>query len=195
MMRLLSFFLTVLLLFSCKADEEFSRWPCRFSYDNSLHIDATLATATDVNSPGIFCRISENVQAGVKYLVFQNSHNSTTRQQETEEEKRAEFVLGLNNGIIVGFQNAVLDEFARAQFVGYDVQCPNCVRDENNTLNPTYDIRLADNGIGTCRKCGRRYDLNNGGLLLNGKEGDKGMEKYVAATTGPYGHVSVFRKR
>ena len=41
----------------------------------------------------------------------------------------------------------------------------------------------------------RRYDLNNGGLLLNGKEGDKGMEKYVAATTGPYGHVSVFRKR
>ncbi len=185
----------VILLTGCKADEEYSRWPCRFAYDNSLHVDATLAAALDVNSPGVFCRISESVEAGVKYLNFQNNYNISSYQRESEEEKRAEFVLGLNNGILVGFQNGMRDEFGNAIFVGYDVQCPNCVRDENNTLNPTYDIRVSENGIGTCRKCGRRYDLNNDGLLLEGKEGDKGMEKYAAATNGPYGHVSVFRKR
>ncbi len=184
-----------LLLLSCEAENEYSTWPCRFAYDNGTHQDATLASAMNVNVPGMFCLITESVRGGVKYLNFKSNHNTESSLAETEAEKRAEYILGLNNGIIVGFQNAVLDDFGNAKFVAYDVQCPNCVRQYNNTISPNYGVSMDDKGIATCKKCGRHYDLNNGGVLQNGQEGDTGLEKYAASTSGPYGHLSVFRHR
>ena len=183
------------LLLSCEAENEYSTWPCRFAYDNSLHQDATLASAMEVNAPGTFCQITESVRGGVKYLNFKTNYNTSSSLAETEAEQRAEYILGLNNGIIVGFQNAMLDDFGNAKFVAYDVQCPNCVRQYNNTVNPNYGVSMSDRGIATCKKCGRQYDLNNGGVLQNGQEGDTGLEKYAAATSGPFGHISVFRHR
>ena len=190
---LLTFYL--LLLSSCEAENEYSTWPCRFAYDNSTHQDATLASCMDVNVPGMFCLITESVRGGVKYLNFKSNYNTTSSQVETEAEKRAEYILGLNNGIIVGFQNAVLDAFGNALFVAYDVQCPNCVRQSGNTLSPNYGISMNDRGIATCGKCGRKYDMNNGGVLQNGQKGDTGLEKYAASASGPFGHLSVFRHR
>ena len=184
-----------LLLLSCEAENEYSTWPCRFAYDNSVHQDATLASAMNVNVPGMFCLITESVRGGVKYLNFKSNHNTESSLAETEAEKRAEYILGLNNGIIVGFQNAVLDDFGNAKFVAYDVQCPNCVRQYNNTISPNYGVSMDDRGIATCKKCGRQYDLNNGGVLQNGQEGDTGLEKYAASTSGPFGLLSVFRHR
>ena len=149
----------------------------------------------EVNAPGTFCQITESVRGGVKYLNFKTNYNTSSSLAETEAEQRAEYILGLNNGIIVGFQNAMLDDFGNAKFVAYDVQCPNCVRQYNNTVNPNYGVSMSDRGIATCKKCGRQYDLNNGGVLQNGQEGDTGLEKYAAATSGPFGHISVFRHR
>ena len=180
---------------SCQAENEYSTWPCRFAYDNFSHQDATLASAMDVNVPGIFCQITESVRGGVKYLNFKTNHNTMSSLAETEAEKRAEYILGLNNGIIVGYQNAVLDEFGRAKFVAYDVQCPNCVRQTGNTLSPNFGVSMDDKGIATCGKCGRKYDMNNGGILQNGQKGDTGLEKYAASASEPFGHLSVFRHR
>lgn len=197
-MKIFAFLITYILLLiftSCEAENEYSTWPCRFAYDNSVHQDAALSSCMDVNVPGMFCLITESVRGGVKYLNFKTNHNMTSSQTETEAEKRAEYILGLNNGIIVGFQNAVLDDFGNARFVAYDVQCPNCVRQYNNRLSPNYGVSMDDKGIATCGKCGRRYDMNNGGILQNGQEGDTGLEKYAASTAGPFGHVSVFRHR
>ncbi len=186
---------SLILLSACEADNEYSTWPCRFAYDNSVHQDATLASAMDAYVPGMFCQITESVQGGVKYLNFKSNHNMTSRLAETEAEKRAEYILGLNNGIIVGFQNAILDGSGAAQFVAFDVQCPNCVRQYNNTISPNYGVSMDDKGIATCGKCGRKYDLNSGGILQNGQDGDTNLEKYAAGTTGPFGHLSVFRHR
>ena len=197
-MKIFAFLITYILLLiftSCEAENEYSTWPCRFAYDNSVHQDAALSSCMDVNVPGMFCLITESVRGGVKYLNFKTNHNMTSSQTETEAEKRAEYVLGLNNGIIVGFQNAVLDDFGNARFVAYDVQCPNCVRQYNNRLSPNYGVSMDDKGIATCGKCGRRYDMNNGGILQNGQEGDTGLEKYAASTAGPFGQLSVFRHR
>lgn len=197
-MKIFAFLITYILLLiftSCEAENEYSTWPCRFAYDNGVHQDAALSSCMDVNVPGMFCLITESVRGGVKYLNFKTNHNMTSSQTETEAEKRAEYILGLNNGIIVGFQNAVLDDFGNARFVAYDVQCPNCVRQYNNRLSPNYGVSMDDKGIATCGKCGRRYDMNNGGILQNGQEGDTGLEKYAASTAGPFGHVSVFRHR
>ena len=185
--------LTLLLLMACKADNEFSTWPCRFAYDNAIHQDPTLATAMDANSRGVFCQITEHVQGGVKYLRFSNNLGLSTQTIETFTEQQADFVLGLNNGIIVGYQTFVYDGFG-AGFVAYDVQCPNCVRRENNTISPNYRVVMATTGIATCSKCGLKYDLNNGGIVQNGQQDDKGLEKYGARTTGPFGYLTAARK-
>ena len=54
---------------------------------------------------------------------------------------------------------------------------------------------MDDKGIATCGKCGRKYDMNNGGILQNGEKGDTGLEKYAASASEPFGHLSVFRHR
>jgi hypothetical protein len=196
-MRLLAvgclFLSVVCLLTSCKADDEYSKHPCRFLYDNMIHNDATLASAMDAHSRGVFCMISENTRAGVRYLVFENSAGMTSQQVETAQEVEAKFILGLNNGIIVGFQTLNTDG-GSGGFVAYDVQCPNCVNRGHNTVNPSYRITMENSGIATCGKCGKKYDMNNGGIVLNGEEGDSGLDKYVASTTGPFGVVSVVRR-
>ena len=181
------------LLTSCKADDEYSTHACRFSYNNMIHNDPTLASALEANSRGVFCLISEHIRAGVHYIAFENNLGQTSKQQETAEEVEAKFILGLNNGIIVGFQT-LNTEGPNGGFVGYDVQCPNCVRHFNNTANPNYRVTMESSGIATCSKCGKKYDLNNGGIVQNGDEGDSGLDKYVASTTGPFGVVSVFRR-
>lgn len=189
-----SWLLGVACLMGCSKEEaEYSTWPCRFAYDNMVHQDEALSLAMDANSRGTFCTISETVRKGVKYLCFHTSNGKSTEQQETAEEQQANFILGINNGIIVGFQTLNTDG-PSGGFVGYDIQCPNCARRENNLKNPNYRVSIDNNGIATCPKCHKTYDLNNGGLIRNGEEGDTGLEKYVATTTGILGYISVFRR-
>ncbi len=197
-MRLLAFGIWLLavscFLVGCEADEEYSTHACRFSYNNMIHNDATLASAMDDKSRGVFCLISENTRGGVRYLLFENSAGMKSDPVvETAEEVEAKFILGLNNGIIVGFQT-LNTEGPNGGFAGYDVQCPNCVNRTGNTANPNFRVTMESSGIATCSKCGKKYDMNNGGIILNGEEGDRGLDKYVASTTGPFGVVSVFRR-
>ena len=180
-------------LTSCQADSEYSTWPCRFAYNNSVYLDPTLASAMTADSRGTFCKISESVWGGVKYLDFQSNQGQTSQQTETAMEEQANYIIGLNNGIIVGFQ--VMNTTPNGGFIAYDVQCPNCVRRENNTISPNYPVSMASTGIATCKKCGKKYDLNNGGIIQNGEDGDVGLQKYLASTTGPYGYLSVGTKR
>ena len=49
--------LSPFIFFSCNAEGEYSTWPCRFSYNNGLHLDPTLASAMNVDSRGVFCKI------------------------------------------------------------------------------------------------------------------------------------------
>jgi nitrite reductase/ring-hydroxylating ferredoxin subunit len=170
------------------AEAEYSTWPCRFAFDR---LNPTLATSLNAGSRGVFCLITEQVQKGRKYLLFQNNIGLTSEPEpETAEEVQAKFILGLNNGIIVGFQTLITEPYGG--FVAYDVQCPNCVCNENNTINPNYRVTMDTKGIATCPKCKKTYDMNNGGIITNGGEGDTGLEKYVAITDGM--HVSVFRR-
>lgn len=194
MIKALSLLTVAVLMQGCKIEGEFSTWPCNFAYDNSQHLDQTLNASLNPNSTGTFCRIWEDVVRGEKRLYFKNNMGAESYQPEAAIEKEANYVLGLNNGIYIGFASGVFDQYGNFAFVAYDVQCPNCVRRTNNTLNPTYAINVDSKGIGTCRECGNQYDLNSGGIVIKGAEGDKGMERYRNAfTSGPNGHVSVHR--
>ena len=196
--RHLSFIFLYLLLSpfifsSCNAEGEYSTWPCRFTYDNSLHLDATLASAMNVDSRGVFCKIWDSSMGGLVLHFQSNQGGDATHQPVTEMERQSNYILGLNNGIIVGFQTMNTQPYGG--FVAYDAQCPNCVRRENNYLNPKFPLSMSSSGIASCGKCGKKYDLNNGGLIQNGEEGDVGLQKYLATTTGPYGFLSVGTKR
>ena len=186
-------FLICLLLASCNAEGEYSIWPCRFTYDNSLHLDPTLASAMNIDSRGVFCKIWESSMGGLVLHFQSNQGGAATHQPVTEMERQSNYILGLNNGIIVGFQT--LNTQPYGGFVAYDAQCPNCVRRENNTINPKHPVTMSASGIASCATCGKKYDLNNGGIVQNGEEGDVGLQKYLATTTGPNGFLSVGTKR
>ena len=62
-------------------------------------------------------------------------------------------------------------------------------------ISPNYPVSMDSSGIATCKKCGKKYDLNNSGVVQNGEEGDIGLQKYLASTTGPFGYISVGTKR
>lgn len=185
------------LLTACVADQEFSSLPCRLAYNNMTHNDATLASAMNEGSRGIFCKIYQSARAGALYLNFENNAGLRSQQPMTAEEKmdwqKGYTILGVNNGIIVGYQTFVTDGPYKG-FIAYDAQCPNCMRLNNNYLSPAYPLSMSAAGIATCAKCGKKYDMNNGGIIQNGEEGDKGLEKYVASSTGPFGLITVNRR-
>ena len=173
------------LLSSCGAEQEYSSWSCRFIFNNGTYLDQTLGAAINPTITGIFCKVTEQSRGGTRYLIFENNQGASSQHQMMAEELRQNLRIGQNNGIIVGVQNF-------DGFTAYDLQCPNCARRENNYVTPYYPVTLDKKGSGivTCSKCGDQYDLNNGGLLVKGQEGDKGLERYRnARTEGPTGRV------
>jgi hypothetical protein len=182
----------MILLCSCNAENEYSSQPCYFAYQNATFLDETLATAMNANSRGIFCQISESTSGGAVYLNFQNNQGLSSQKKESALEQRTSYVIGINNGIIVGYQ--ALNDTPNGGFVAYDLQCPNCVRKHSSYTNPKYRLTMETSAIATCGTCGKKYDMNNRGIILNGEEGDVNLIQYVATTTGPFGYLFVHNK-
>ena len=176
---------------ACSETEyEYSHHRAYFIFDNSIHLEQCLSTAMNPMSPGIFCRISIS---GLNSYRFENNQGLTGQAVMTAVDQQRTVQLGTYNesGVIVGYGS--LDN--PPTFYAYDAQCPNCVKRENNTINPKFPVTMSTSGIASCGKCGKKYDLNNGGICQNGEEGDIGLQKYLASTTGPYGYLSVGTKR
>jgi hypothetical protein len=195
MKRLFSYLLLLtsyLSLVGCNDEGEYSTWPCRFSYDNSLHLDPTLASAMNIDSRGVFCKIWESNMGGLVLHFQSNQGGDATHQQVTEMERLTNYILGINNGIIVGYQT--LNDSPNGGFAAYDLQCPNCVRKHSSYTNPTYRLIMASSGIATCSVCDKRYDMNNRGVIQNGEQGDINLTQYVATTTGPFGYIFVHNR-
>ena len=121
-----------LIFTSCNGESEYSNQACYILYHNAYYLDQTLAEAMNPYARGIFCLISESQEGGNIYLNFQNSNGQSSRQRETALETKARFVLGMNNGIIVGFQ--ALNDSPNGGFTAYDQQCPNCVPSTKRAL-------------------------------------------------------------
>ena len=58
--------------------------------------------------------------------------------------------------------------------------------------SPAYRLVMDTKGSGivSCSKCGDKYDLNNGGLIVEGKEGDKGH----CSHPGPHRKCDLFEQ-
>lgn len=187
-MRHVGYFCGLLLcgmLAACDdAEFEYSNYHCNLTIDNAIHKDATLASAMDGNAPGTFCVIGSKTEGGAKYFTFRNNQGATTQSifKAVDERLQSHLHLGLNGRVIVGYGNM---DFP-APFYAYDGECPNCF-DPDALPMRSYPLTMSTTGLATCPACKRQYNLNLGGILVNGS--GNGLTQYRAATTGPTGRL------
>ncbi len=174
----------VLLLTACDSDFEYSSYPCYVVVDNSVFLDATLASAMNNMSPGVFCLIQKTMSGGAEQFSFSSNAGLSSTQVFTAKEQRLDLVFGMNNGVIVGF--GTLSDGA---FYAYDRECPNCF-DPNAVPVRSRPLTMSTSGQATCAECGRVYDMNNRGYVISDGGGDP-LTRYPASTTGPYGLLIV----
>jgi len=178
------------MLIACKdvIDYEYSNYHCNLTIDNSVHLDATLASSMNALSPGVFTTIKPLYRDGVYYFHFRNNQGLESKKQfnAIDERLQSNLRVGMSNGLIVGFGN--LD--TPAHFYAYDLQCPNCF-DIDALPQHNYELTVIGTGIATCKTCHRSYNLNTGGNIVSGERG-KTMTRYRASTTGPNGVLHVY---
>lgn len=185
-MRKWLFLLTCVLLAGCgNTENEFTVGTCILIIDNSVHQDATLASAMNPAAPGTFCTITTTMKGGAESFVFTNSAGQTSSKILNAIDKKRTMIIGYNNGIIVGFGTLNIP----VVFYAFDRECPNCF-DPNAIPIRSKPLSVNTNGLASCAVCHRQYDLNNDGFISSGEPG-KRLTRYHAATTGPFGVLSV----
>lgn len=167
-----------------ETEYEYDNIPCRLQFDNATHNNAVLASAMNYHSPGIFVRV-KMTSVKPRYYEFSNNQGLTEKSIFNAIDDRIDPILGMKNGLIVGFGN--LDN--PAVFYAYDAQCPNC-SDAQATIMPDRSLSMTSDGHATCDYCHRSYNMNNRGMIDKGDNG-KSLIRYHAATSGPYGILTV----
>lgn len=163
---------------------EFTSMRCFVLFDNMIHSNAVLAGAMTPNS-GIYVRMTLTFKDGARCILFENNQGqSSITKLNAKDEKRPQ-VVGQNDGIIVGY--SMLE--TPAVFYAFDAECPNCFNFEQVEFR-SYRLQMSSSHIAVCNTCKRKYDLGNGGMIIEGENGKK-LLRYRAATTGPYGVLSV----
>lgn len=185
-LNILAIALVAMGLSACSnALNEYSRRPCYVVIDNTTRVDATLASAMNALSPGIFCIIQKEVKGGASYYHCSNNQGLSSDILWTAIDQRKTIIIGENNGIIIGFGNL---DFP-AIFYAYDLECPNCF-DPDGIPVKSRPLKMDEKGHATCNVCKRIYDMNNRGYIIQGDQGNP-LTRYPASTTGPYGVLAV----
>ena len=162
-----------MLLASCNGESEYSsQHECYFLFDTSTSI---IKNALNPLAPGIFARITQSQQNGIPCIEIQlnDGISKDTTKITTAKETQRKYVLGIYNGIIVGYSTLGNGLYA------FDNLCPNC-------YNTGRYQQLSWDNNGTwvkCSRCQRTYDLNNGGIIATGEQGAK-LIRYMAQYTG-----------
>lgn len=148
-------------------DDFYSNYRAFFRYNYVL---TTPPLLTAVGNPGMFCAI--NFPNGNYHFVSSDGKNTydyrpTAMDQYGKPECVAGFIVGMPN--IPDFSG----QFAP---VAYDLVCPECF----TSTSIQRSLSIAQNGWATCSRCNRSYDLNNGGIVVQGEAGRKLLRYHVA---------------
>lgn len=178
--------LAMTLFVSCGAENEYSnRSACYFRFDNSVHQDNTLSTA--LGGMGTFCYIYQKAYNGADCIFFENNQSLSSYKVKNAVDQRQTIELGLNNGIIVGCSNLNFDDSGNPILYAYDHQCPNCSEGASIYKFP---LTMTNDGKAKCAKCGRIYDMNNGGIVISGS-GNKMLRYHATCMGGALGILIV----
>ena len=163
---------------------EFTSMHCLVHFDNMAHSNAVLAGAMTPYS-GIYVRITLTFKDGARCFLFENNQGQSSISKLNAKDEKPPQIVGQNDGLIVGF--CMLE--TPAVFYAFDAECPNCFNFDQMDFR-SYRLQMSSSHIATCNACKRKYDLGNGGMIIEGENGKK-LIRYRAATTGPYGVLSV----
>lgn len=163
-------FIILLLFVSCSDDNEFNaEYQCYFTFDTNIHNTSILRNALNSLAPGTFAYVSTTLKnGGVRYvsISLNDGKNNEETAITTAEETRRSYILGINNGLIIGYGS-----LSNGTLYAFDHQCPNCVREY---ALYKYPLNWTNNGNWViCKNCQRTYDLNNGGFIVEGEKGSK----------------------
>ena len=118
---------------------------------------------SSLNNPGEFCTITAHNNT---YIFHSPGLREDYVHEITELERKSNFVLGLS-GLIVGTPIMAEQLTTQSAVVCFDLACPNCYEEAAITRNLT----LRESQRVECARCGRRYDLNTQGILIDGPDG------------------------
>ena len=167
--------LAAVLMSGCgDAEYEYSGYKCRFIFDNSASRSPALASAMNPLSPGVFCQISMKGD----YYYFSTNQGLSDRVQRGGMELQTTPILGLypEYGIIVGYGTLGV---SGANIYAYDSLCPNCY----DEFGGYRKLTMSTDGTAQCPSCHRKYDMNNGGLVIS-EGGGKRLINYRATANG-----------
>lgn len=177
-------FLAATVFVSCdKSEFEFSSTPCYVFIDNSVHQNPVLASGLTRYS-GTFVTISTATKSGARYFIFKDNHGSQSESRFNAYDERRSLQIGKNGAVVVGYGNSV-DGILYA----YDLECPNCFNPDALPLK-SRQLAISESGMASCPYCHRKYDMNNGGFITDGDNGNK-LTRYRCSATGPNGVLTV----
>lgn len=162
LVSLLAMFAT---LVSCTADQsEYEHsYRCYFTFNTMYHNTSVLKACVNPFSSGQWATVRKEELNGVRhiYVSLYGSKEEDNR-ITTAEETRQSCMLGANNGLVIGCST-----LNNGELYAFDLCCPKCL-DESIYKMMTWD-KSGQNV--KCPRCGRSYNLNNGGFEDTGKEG------------------------
>lgn len=157
----LLFITSFLSLSSCdKAEQPYSNHIARLTLSATNLIPQLNSS---LNNPGEFCTITAHNNT---YVFHSPGLREDYVHEITELERKSNFVLGLS-GLIVGTPIMAEQLTTQAAVVCFDLACPNCYEEAAITRNLT----LRESQRVECARCGRCYDLNTQGVLIDGPTG------------------------
>lgn len=120
---------------------------------------------TALNSTGMFCTI----RLGGSHFYFTGSDGNTQNYPMTAIVDSYGSPVCIS-GFVVGI-SSIPDINMQTSPAAYDLVCPTCY--EESLIQRT--LTFSDSEALKCTRCGRVYDLSNGGII---KEGDEGTSLY-----------------
>lgn len=137
----------IIFMTSCETESPYSGYSVFFTCDAAYH------PFNQVSSFGQFITVRR--KSSTSYEVT-DAMGNTEQRQLTEQEVRQQFYYGLG-GLIIGTPS-----MEDGNIWAYDLACPNCEM-------ARYRLYINDLGLAECHNCDCVYDLNCGGIPIEGK--------------------------
>ena len=144
--------LAVAVLFmGCSEESPYSGYHANFIFDG------TISPYNQARTPGQYICVRRGANIG-QFRLTDARGNTTVEQISEIYMQQGVFHYGLG-GLIIGTPSA----YGEGALIVYDWACPSCAL-ERYRVEIDYVM-----GYATCPKCGVKFDLNSGGIAIEGK--------------------------